>query len=264
MILSKDEKAKRSEERRLIKYNKTHKEMDGIIYKQCSLHKKYFPDEDEWIQMAEEYFYLNKMNGMDGFNTYCKKCTLKKRKQYQLENYVDGGKLKKYCRRVYIDQKDVMKKRDQERNKSEKRKEQNRTNLKKWQENNKDKLKEYNRKYSNKKHKISKTEWIACKNYFKNKNGEWACAYCGKTYTQNYEETRKDLHKEHIIDCGRIDLKNCVPACRNCNLSKHQDSFNDWYNEDNPVYDRERYYKIYKWIRYDCKKYIEKKKQKKK
>ncbi|WP_369077330.1 HNH endonuclease [Paenibacillus elgii] len=86
------------------------------------------------------------------------------------------------------------------------------------------------------------------------------CAYCGKTWEQNKKETNKDLHKDHVIHDGRNDLKNCVPSCANCNSRKHEKSFNTWYNIHNHIYSKERYLKIYNWIRYDCHTYIKKKK----
>jgi len=72
---------------------------------------------------------------------------------------------------------------------------------------------------------------------------------------------KTDLHKEHLIDDGRNDLKNCVPSCKSCNSEKHIDTFNQWYNPSNPKYSREKYLKIYNWIRFECKKYIQKKKR---
>lgn len=117
-----------------------------------------------------------------------------------------------------------------------------------WQNNNKDKLKGYNKKYSNKKHKISKEEWEICKAYFDHK-----CAYCGLDEVYHKKLYKQQLHKEHVIHQGRDDIKNCVPSCRSCNSSKHIYTLNQWYNAENPVYTRERYLEIYQWIRYDCK-----------
>jgi hypothetical protein len=73
-----------------------------------------------------------------------------------------------------------------------------------------------------------------------------------------------DLHKEHVIHNGRKDLKNCVPSCQSCNDKKWKFTLNEWYNKDNPVYAYERYHKIYVWLRYDYKKYIQKRKPKQK
>jgi hypothetical protein len=107
-----------------------------------------------------------------------------------------------------------------------------------------------------KKHIIYNEEWIACKNYFGN-----ACAYCGLHSEEHYKKyknkiKRYDLHKEHVIHRGKNDLSNCVPACENCNNEKYDKSLNEWYNKNNPKYNKEKYYKIYQWLRYDYKKFI--------
>jgi hypothetical protein len=116
-------------------------------------------------------------------------------------------------------------------------------------------MKIYNKKHNKKKHKISKVEWDNCKKYF-----DYSCAYCGMTEEEHRKIYKQDLHKEHVIDDGRNDLKNCVPSCKMCNSEKHEDSLNNWYNKNNLRYDYSRYSKIYNWIRYDCKKYVKKKK----
>ena len=65
-----------------------------------------------------------------------------------------------------------------------------------------------------------------------------------------------DFHKEHVVDEGKNDLRNCIPSCNKCNSQKNTNSLNNWYNITNPNYTYERYCKIYQWIRYDHKKYI--------
>jgi hypothetical protein len=73
-----------------------------------------------------------------------------------------------------------------------------------------------------------------------------------------------DFHKEHVIHEGKDNLSNCVPACQSCNDKKWKFTLNEWYNSSNPVYTYERYHKIYLWLRYDYKKYIQKRKPKQK
>lgn len=124
-----------------------------------------------------------------------------------------------------------------------------------WRRENKDKLKQYRvKREKTKTHNISQTEWIACKEYFNN-----TCAYCGMTEEDHKSINNQQLHREHVIEEGRNDLKNCIPSCKHCNSSKHIYSLNNWYNKENEVYTRERYLKIYQWLRYDVKKYIERK-----
>lgn len=126
-----------------------------------------------------------------------------------------------------------------------------------WEQNNKDKIKRYGEKrYSNKKHKISKKEWIVCKLYFDN-----SCAYCALHEDSHYRiysgQLKKiDLHKEHVDDDGANDLSNCIPACQSCNSSKRDFKLEDWYNENNPDFTQERLDKIHKWLNDDYKKYI--------
>ncbi|RNB59424.1 hypothetical protein EDM57_04590 [Brevibacillus gelatini] len=83
------------------------------------------------------------------------------------------------------------------------------------------------------------------------------------TYEEHKIAEGQDLHKEHVIHDGRNDLKNCVPSCRSCNSEKNTRTLNDWYNKNNPKYTYERYFRIYQWMRYDCLKFIKKKRKKK-
>jgi hypothetical protein len=117
----------------------------------------------------------------------------------------------------------------------------------------------HQRKRRHLKHKITKEEWNSCKLFFNN-----SCAYCGKSESQQREECGgKDLHKEHVIDDGRNDLKNCVPSCQSCNSRKYNNSLNNWYNLNNTVYSYERYHRIYEWLHHGYKDYIKQKRKSK-
>lgn len=96
-----------------------------------------------------------------------------------------------------------------------------------------------------------------CLEYFNN-----CCAYCGMTLEEHKDKYNQNLHKEHVTSCGRNDLKNCVPSCKVCNSEKSTTSFNDWYNIKNIKYSKDRYMKICKWIKEDCKLYIKNKRTK--
>ena len=124
-----------------------------------------------------------------------------------------------------------------------------------WLKENPDRQRLYNQRHAKKKHKITEKEWIMCKEFFNN-----ACAYCGMTEKDHKIKYNQNLHKDHVIDDGRNDLKNCIPACRNCNSEKWKFSLNNWYNPNNSKYLYERYHNIYLWLRYEYKKYIQKKK----
>lgn len=213
-----------------IPYEENHKELNGIIHKKCSIC-------DEWKEMSRENFYHNKSNKVDGFNPYCIVCTKNKSDKWAQDNW---------DKRI-----EQRRKTDRTTRAKIKRRERNRIRRKDgyfdtYFENNPEKQKVYQRRHATKKHEITLSEWDACRLYF-----DYRCAYCGKTYEQNQIETKKDLHKEHIVDDGANDLSNCVPACRDCNSHKWEYELDDWYNENNPIYDEPRYNKIIKWIKED-------------
>lgn len=107
---------------------------------------------------------------------------------------------------------------------------------------------------ANKKHLITDSEWNNCKKYF-----NYKCAYCGFIEQEHREKYNQQLHKEHVVHDGVNNLRNCVPACKVCNSEKSTHTLNYWYNKNNIHYNQDRYFKIYTWLRYDHKKYIEKK-----
>lgn len=125
-----------------------------------------------------------------------------------------------------------------------------------YEKDNPDKIKQYSEKRRHKKHKIKKSEWLACKNYFNNQ-----CAYCGFPIEDHYKLYRgvlrkEDLHKEHIDHDGSVYLDNCIPSCHTCNESKHTAKLEEWYTQDKPFYSELRLKKINKWRYEDYKKYM--------
>ena len=202
--------------------------------KQCTQCKETFPE-------TSEYFYRT-TNG-EGFSSWCKEC----RKLTSRERYKNNKeKLSRKGKEHYRKNKATYNK----MNRAWNRKNSEKLSIiaKAWRKNNKDKVKEYNQKYSNKKHSITPKQWNYCREYFNHK-----CAYCGMTEVEHKEKHNQQLHKEHVIHEGRNDIKNCVPSCRTCNSRKRRATLNEWYNTANPDYTRERYLKIYEWIRYDSK-----------
>ena len=235
MIIVCDIKTKR-EKKMKHPYENNHKYINGVEHKICTRCNNLLPMNVEW-------FYKNK-SSPDSFNSYCKKCTIKKSVQWQNDNYDRyqewfTERNKKFGNDYY---KDIKRKWNSE----------NKDHLfeykRQWDNTNQDKLKEYRERYGTKKHKISKKEWARCKEYF-----NYCCAYCGMPEDEHKRQYNQQLHKEHVIPEGRDDIKNCVPSCRTCNSSKHIYTLNSWYNESNPIYDKERYMNIYYWIRYNCK-----------
>jgi 5-methylcytosine-specific restriction endonuclease McrA len=65
-----------------------------------------------------------------------------------------------------------------------------------------------------------------------------------------------DFHKDHVIHKGSNKLDNCIPACKSCNSSKWKSKFEDWYSENNVVFNIDRYNKILKWLEEDYEQYI--------
>lgn len=119
-----------------------------------------------------------------------------------------------------------------------------------WMRNNPEKSKMYRENHI--KHEISEEEWIRCKNYFTNENGEWCCAYCGFLHKDHTKKRlnkiyKQDLHKEHVAHDGNNDLSNCIPSCQRCNSSKHTKNMVEWYQQQ-PFYSVEWLERISKWI----------------
>jgi hypothetical protein len=247
------------------KYKDTHRiNEQGLEEKQCR-------DCNEWLLMNNTYF--NTVNGKkDKLNDRCKIC----QDIYQRINYLKNAdkqreKAKKrrleklpeiteYFLQYYKNNRESMKAKNKQYKKEHS--EYYKENSRKFRqsERGRERCKIYNRKHRIKKHQITNKEWENCKKYF-----DYKCCYCGLPLSEHYY-TRKgitklgDFHKEHIIDDGKNDLSNCVPSCQSCNSSKREYSLHTWYNPQNPFYDKDRYHKLYLWIRYDYKKYIKKKK----
>lgn len=239
MALSKEEKAYRKEQRRLIKWEETHKYIDGVDHKICGHCAKWFP-------ANEEYFYKKKINQTDGLDTYCKACIVLKAKN---SNF-DYESMKKKSREW------KMKKENRERVNRHHKKYKEAGKETEWRRNNKDKVKEYiQKRTSHKKHEISKREWEYCKEYF-----DYSCAYCGIHEDEAKIKYNNYLHKEHVNHDGSNRLDNCVPSCKSCNGSKNVYSLGEWYNKENHRFNRRRLNKIKKWLNGDYEYYIEPKK----
>jgi hypothetical protein len=203
------------------------------------------------LPSTDEYFYKQLIRDNVNGDYYilvneCKECAKERATKNRIKN---AEKYRKTALDYYYENKDEVSQKKKIYYNENKDMFQDWT--KQWRTENKQKIRQYNKKYSNKKHIITSKEWKNCKEYFNN-----CCAYCGISNEDSKKLYGQYLHKEHLIDCGKDNLKNCVPSCKICNSTKHTSSFNDWYNQDNPKYSRERYLKIYQWVRYDYKVYI--------
>lgn len=202
-------------------------------YKICSICEKELP-------ATTEYFYKNK-TGKDGLYPYCKECTKKKHTNWTKQNHEK--------RLMYLKKNND--KPERKKNIRESAKRQRETGYQReYQRKNKDKIKEYNEQHRN--HEITKEEWGNCLKYFNH-----SCAYCGMKQGIAKETYKNYLHKDHVQHDGKNDLSNCIPACKGCNCKKWIFALEEWYNENNLVYDIERYNRIIKWLNADYKKFIQ-------
>lgn len=224
-----------------IQYEENHLIIDGIENKKCSICEKWFP-------MNEEYYYKNKKNNTDGFNPYCKRCTIKKSTTRINANPEKVKEYRKAYRQTEKQQTYII---------PFKKKQRESGYPKEYYEKNKDYFSNYNReRMANKTHDISNEEWLRCKEYFGN-----SCAYCGTHENEHYiiyagKPKKTDLHKEHVDHEGSNKIDNCIPACQTCNSKKWKFSLEDWYNEKNESFTKEKYNKIIKWLNEDYKTYI--------
>jgi hypothetical protein len=171
----------------------------------------------------------------------CKKCTKARSSKWIEENPDSRKKIqKKYNNKPQSKKDNIL----------HQRRSAARGRRKDWWQNNKDKLKQYSLNREMKRHDISLEEWDACRLYF-----NYRCAYCDKTYEQQFTQHKKDLSKDHFDNLGRNDLSNCIPACTNCNSSKKIHNAIEWYCEDNEHFSIERYNKIKKWLDIDVYKF---------
>jgi hypothetical protein len=244
-------------------YKEYHQEINGALYKKCAFHEEFFPVENPWFSCTTEYFYKNDKNKKDGLTPECKKCTQAKLYKWRNEHRDQLNATARNERKNNDKVKQIGKRHSEKQRKSGWR-----TN---WEhsESGKASLKKSQEKRKVKNHIITDNEWIACKNYFMDEDGDWACIYCGLKAKDHYKEIKGidklfDLEKEHVDDKGTADLDNCVPSCCHCNGSKHTTTLDAWYNSCNPKFEQWRYDKIIKWITEDYKIHIEEKKPKRK
>jgi hypothetical protein len=221
-------------------YEETHKTFNNELYKLCTKC-------EEWFPCNEDYFYKNKLNKNDGFFPYCKECAKKKTiEQRDPDRVYELNKLYRTTRPHTIEA----------RKRSNKKRVEN-GKYKEWQINNPEKLKGYNLyRELHKKHEITDEEWEGCKNYF-----NYRCAYCDLPIEEhlvkyNGKLINGDFHREHVNHDGANDISNCIPSCKYCNGQKHNFEFNDWYNENNSKFTKDRFDKINQWLNEDYKKHI--------
>lgn len=126
------------------------------------------------------------------------------------------------------------------RRKSEEAKEKIRERSRRYYKENKEKVykniyKRHTRIHENE-YDYSEKEWQFTLSAFNNE-----CAYCGRNDVK--------LEREHIIPVskgGAYVIKNIIPACHSCNMSKLNRPMEEWYKQQK-YYDDERFMRIKKW-----------------
>lgn len=215
-----------------------------MVERQCTKCK-------QWKGENIDNFYMkNKTKPELGFMTACKVCMRTSSRIYGNENKERKNKIDREYREAHKAERKVKEKIWRERNKNNLYK-----NMKRFQKDNPEKTKQYNYEHNN--HEISQEEWGSCKKYFDD-----CCAYCGLPIGEHWVRFRGeyilgDLHKEHVVHKGSDKLDNCIPSCKSCNSSKWKHKFEDWYNENNEIFDLDRYNKILQWLNGDYKQYCE-------
>ncbi|KAF6565418.1 HNH endonuclease [Paenibacillus sp. EKM202P] len=217
-------------DRKRISFEDSHRFFEGEQQKLCS-------NCNQWYPCNEIYFYKNPSNKKDGLNPKCKQCNISNSTKWNKENYEKTLTFQK--------QRNDKPQNKEKRRLSEKKRRENGL-LRDWQRKNKDKLKLYRQKRFNKSHEITQDEWSRCLEYF-----EWKCAYCDMTQEIHFAVNGQQLHRDHVIHDGSNFIDNCVPACKECNSSKHDKELTEWYNKKFIHFDENRFAKVIQWVTKD-------------
>lgn len=100
-----------------------------------------------------------------------------------------------------------------------------------WRQKNRHIDNQYSKDRKMKMEKLEKTltleEWTQTLIYF-----DFKCAYCGITQDQHLTSVGQNLHQDHLIPLtkmGGFTKENIIPSCRDCNSSKRNHKFEEWY-----------------------------------
>jgi len=206
-----------------------------MMTKPCRRCKNTYPATSEYFTIAKHV--------KSGITSYCRECERVRKTEY---------------RKLHIDQcREIVRKyhnehKQERKDRYEKNKEKILTQCKEYYNNNKreaisirkqykklnkDKISSYKRKYMNKikslPNTLSLVDWQYCQQFFNNR-----CAYCGKDNVR--------LEKEHFIPAsknGPLSKSNILPSCAQCNSSKQETDFEEWYKKQT-FYSHERQFYI--------------------
>lgn len=231
------------------KYEDYNKEENGTKYRKCK-------ECEQWFELNDVHFKVQPSQ-KGGFSQKCRIC----QEKYNHDNYmmtrdVQIANAAQWQKDNYERHRELHKRYE----KTEKHKEYRKRNhedmknkgwFKNWYKNHPDRAREYTQNHRN--HDITTKEWIVCQEFF-----DYTCAYCGKTLEEQYKQNEEQFHKEHVDDNGYNDVRNCVPACSNCNSTKHERSIFELLNNNIITkFTSDMYNKIMLWCEEEYKKYIE-------
>ena len=179
------------------------------------LKKQLYKENAEYYQEYNKQYY---QENKEYFKQY--------RKQYRQENAEYHNEYMKQWRkenRKHINQ--------YSRQYYQENKEHYREYFKQYRQENKERRRQHFQTYQARKrtlpHTLTLEQWEKIKNDFNNE-----CAYCGQSEQEHKEEFNEQLHQEHFIPLskgGEYTHNNIIPACRNCNSSKNNTDFFEWY-----------------------------------
>lgn len=227
------------------------------------MEKKCSKCETVYVGDLTKYFHKDS-KFKDGFKKQCKLCRRKTNKPLAKEGFRICGTCKK---ELPLNSEYFMKDSARKQGFSNICKTCDSEKGKKYREENKEKLKETKRKYIKTKHgkqvmrklmlkrrelvtlgiqrtvkPITADEWEKCLKYF-----NYSCAYCG-THESKLEHTLEQEHVIPLIKGGTYDVKNIIPSCRICNVSKKDRDLDEWF-KTKEYYSDEKINKIKTYIR---------------
>ena len=219
--------------------------------------KKFRKENAEMVRQRDrEYYHKNKESQKGHYKKYYEKnkeILNEKKKEYRKNN---PEKIKEYTKKYYSEnQKTLQEKslkyyydnKEKENKKSLKyyynHQERLQANHRVWTKLNPDKVKLHHQKRAALKKSLPATltekQWNKIKEHFQGQ-----CCYCGKE--------SDELQQEHYVPLskgGEYTKNNILPACKSCNTSKKDKSFNIWY-KSYKHYSKEREQKILKFLGY--------------
>lgn len=197
---------------------------------------------EQWRAENKDYFKdyqaKNKRKIQKQKREYYKQNKEKLREYYKDWYSENKGTLRENSRQHYAENRDAIRKR---------RKQLYEANKEKIQEQTRNRVQKYLARKKELPATLTERQWEQIKKDFNN-----ACAYCGVTEEKHLKEFGQTLHQEHFVPLskgGAYTHNNIIPACMNCNSSKRDKDFFEWYPQQE-FYSKEKEEKILKYLNY--------------